>query len=64
LLVPASIAGLGARSAQSTLVAAWYLGLTVFALTSAYLAGGLRRLRGMLIVGAYLAFVGVLLATT
>jgi Ca2+/Na+ antiporter len=64
LLVPASVAGLGARSGQSTLVAGWYLGLTVFALASAYLAGGLRRPHGALIVGAYLAFVAVLLATT
>jgi cation:H+ antiporter len=64
LLAPASIAGLGGRSGQATLVAAWYLGLTVFALGSAYLAGGLRRLQGALIIAAYLAFVAVLLATT
>jgi cation:H+ antiporter len=63
LLAPASIAGLGVHSGQSTLVAAWYLGLTVFALTSAYLASGLRRPQGALIVGLYLAFVAVLLAT-
>jgi Ca2+/Na+ antiporter len=63
LLAPASIAGLGVHSGQSTLVAAWYLGLTVFALASAYLVGGLRRAQGALIVGLYLAFVAVLLAT-
>jgi cation:H+ antiporter len=64
LLVPATIAGLSTSSGQSTLVAAWYLGLTLFALASAYLSGELRRLQGASIVGAYLAFVIVMLATT
>jgi hypothetical protein len=55
--------GLGGSSRQTTLVAAWYLGLTVFALACAYVSRGLRRSHGMLIIGAYLAFGGVLLAT-
>jgi cation:H+ antiporter len=64
LLMPATIVGLSARSGSATLVAAWYLGLTAFVLGGAYLAGGLRRVHGSLIIGAYVAFVAVLLATT
>jgi Ca2+/Na+ antiporter len=56
LLLPGTIAGLGAASAASTLVAASYAGLTVLALGGAYAAGGLRRAHGAVIVGAYLAF--------
>jgi cation:H+ antiporter len=63
LLVPASIIGLSTRSGAATLVAAWYLGLTVVALVSAYLAGGLRRIHGALIIVAYAAFVVVLIVT-
>ena len=63
LLLPATVVGLGASSGQATLVAAWYLGLTAFALASAYIARGLRRGHGVLIICAYLAFGGVLLAT-
>ncbi len=65
LLLPASIAGgLSASSADdAALVAAWYLGLTVFALACAYHSRGLRRGHGALIVGAYLVFTAVLLAT-
>ncbi len=64
LLLPATILGLSPRSGPATLVAAWYVGLTTFALGGAYLAGGLRRGHGMLIICAYLAFVGVLIAIT
>jgi cation:H+ antiporter len=63
LLLPATIVGLGAPSGQSTLVAAWYLGLTAFALACAYAAGGLRRTHGALILCAYAVFVVVLVAT-
>jgi cation:H+ antiporter len=63
LLLPATLVGLSAASGAATLVAAWYVGLTVFALLSAYLAGGLRRPQGSLIVAAYVAFVAVVLAT-
>ena len=63
LLLPATIVGLGAPSGQATLIAAWYLGLTAFALASAYLSRGLRRPQGVLIICAYLAFVGVVIAT-
>ena len=63
LLLPATIVGLGAPSGQATLIAAWYLGLTAFALASAYLSRGLRRPHGVLIICAYLAFVGIVIAT-
>jgi cation:H+ antiporter len=62
LLLPGAIVGLGAPSGQTTFVAACYLGLTAFALASAYLDRGLRRIPGALIIAFYLAFVVVLLA--
>jgi cation:H+ antiporter len=63
LLLPATLAGLSASSAPTTLVAAWYLGLTVFALVLAYVDRGLRRPAGVLIIVAYVVFVVVLAAT-
>lgn len=62
LLVPATITGLGPPSSQSTLIAVWYLVLTVIALAFAYRAGGVRRATGALIIGAYLVFLGSLLS--
>ncbi len=64
LLLPGAIVGLGAPSGQTTFVAACYLGLTAFALASAYLDRGLRRIPGALIIAFYLAFVVVLLANS
>lgn len=63
LLVPATITGLHSSSGAATLTATWYLALTVLALVCAYLARGLWRAHGVLIVAAYLAFTGVLLST-
>ena len=57
LLIPASLAGLGPPSGQSTLVAAWYAGLTVLALALAYRGRGLDRMSGAAIIAGYLAFV-------
>ena len=62
LLLPAAVLGLGQPSRSTTLVAAWYLGLTIFALAIAYRDWGLRRYAGALIVGAYVVFVGSVLA--
>jgi cation:H+ antiporter len=62
LLIPGALVGLGAPSGQTIFVAACYLGLTAFALASAYLNHGLRRVPGALIIAAYLAFAVVLLA--
>jgi Ca2+/Na+ antiporter len=62
LLLPAAIVGLHAGSGRATLTAAWYVALTAFALAGAYVARGLRRAHGALILCAYLAFVGVVLS--
>jgi len=60
LLIPASLAGLGAGSGQGTLVAVWYAGLTVLALALAYHDRGLGRVSGVAIIAGYLAFVTAL----
>ena len=57
LLIPASLTGLGPRSAQGTLAAAWYAGLTVLALVFAYRDRGLGRMPSAAIIAGYLAFV-------
>ena len=63
LLIPACLAGLGPQSGQSTLVAAWYAGLTVLALALAYRGRGLDRLSGAVIIAGYLAFVTALVVS-
>lgn len=63
LLLPAAIVGLGPPSTPTTLVAAWNLGLTVVVLAVAYRAQGLGRAAGALIIGAYLVFVGAVVAS-
>ena len=63
LLLPATITGLGAPSPHTTLIAVWNLGLTVAALSFAYRDSGVGRATGALIIGAYLVFLGSLLAT-
>lgn len=63
LLLPATITGLGAPSPHPALIAVWYLVLTVAALAFAYRDSGVRRVTGALIIGAYLVFLGSLLAT-
>jgi cation:H+ antiporter len=62
LLLSGTILGLGARSGQSVLVASWYLGLTLLTLAAAYVTRGLLRAQGVVIVAAYLVFVGLLVA--
>ena len=57
-LVPAR----GAASGDATLVAAWYVGLSAFALAAAYRSRGLGRGSGAVIVCAYLAFSVMLVA--
>ena len=63
LLVPASLAGLAARSGQGTLVAGWYAGLTVLALALAYRGRGLGRASGTAIIAGSLAFVAALVSS-
>jgi cation:H+ antiporter len=60
LLFPAVLTGLGAPSGEDTLIAVWYLALTVVSLGLAYHDRGLRRPAGALIIGAYLVFVASL----
>jgi cation:H+ antiporter len=64
LLLPAAITGLGPRTGQGVMVAGWYAGLTVVALAFAYRDRGLTRLPGAVIIGAYLAFIAALIAST
>lgn len=61
LLLPATITGLGAPSGRSNLIAVWYLFLTVIALAFAYRDGGMSRAAGVLVIGAYVVFLGSLL---
>jgi len=63
LLIPTTILGLGAPSGQTTFVAGSYAAVTVLALACAYVNRGLRRSTGVVIVGAYMVFVGVLLVS-
>jgi cation:H+ antiporter len=63
LLIPACLAGLGPRSGQGILVAAWYAGLTVLALALAFRGRGLGRISGVVIIAGYLAFVTALIIT-
>ncbi len=62
LLIPAAVTGLGRPSSQAATVAVWYAGLTLFALAAAYRDSGVRRSAGVIIIGAYLVFLGSLLA--
>jgi cation:H+ antiporter len=55
LLVPATLAGLGAPGGENLLVTAWYLGLTVLALALAWRGRGLSRMPGALVIAGYLA---------
>ena len=61
-LIPAAIIGLGPPSGPTTLVTAWYAGLTAAVLAAAYRGSGLRRGAGLAIIAAYLIFLGWLLA--
>jgi Ca2+/Na+ antiporter len=63
LLIPATITGLGPPSPHSNLIAVWYLMMTLGSLGFAYRDSGVRRATGALIIGAYLVFLGSLLAT-
>jgi cation:H+ antiporter len=61
LMLPAAIVGFGSRSGQTTLITAWYAGLTVLVLGVAIAGHGLRRPAGLAIVSGYLALVIVVL---
>ena len=63
-LLPAAVLGIGRISGHVVLVSAWYVGLTLVALAFAYVDTGLRRDAGYVILVSYLAFFGVLVATS
>jgi cation:H+ antiporter len=61
LLIPASLTGLGPRSGQDVLVAAWYAGLTLLALALAWRGRGLDRIPGAVIIAGYTGFAAALI---
>jgi len=63
LLIPAAVIGLGRPAGHTTLIAAWYVGLTAVILAFAYHDREIRREIGVLIIGAYLVFVVSLLVS-
>ena len=63
LLIPAAVIGLGRPSGQTMLIAAWYIGLTAVVLAFAYRDRGIWREIGILVIAAYVVFVGSLLAS-
>jgi cation:H+ antiporter len=64
LLIPGVAVGLSAPTTPSVLIAAWYVGLTAMSLGFAYAERGLRRWSGLVVIAAYAAFVGSLVAST
>ncbi len=52
LLLPAAVLGLGTPTGQTTLITAWYLGLTAVVLVFAYRDRGIRRQTGILVIAA------------
>ena len=62
LLLPAAVLGAVSSSGRASWVAVWYLGMTVLALVLASAERGLARLPALLIIAAYLGFVGWLVA--
>jgi cation:H+ antiporter len=59
LFLPGLFLGLSGTGGGATLVAGWYICLTVLSLALAYLGRGLGKREGFVIVGGYLAFVVV-----
>jgi cation:H+ antiporter len=62
LMLPAAAVGVGPPSAPATLVTAWYAGLTLAVLVTAYAGRGLTRRSGMAIIAGYLVLVATVLA--
>ena len=63
LLLPAAVIGLGRPAGQTTLITAWYLGLTAVVLAFAWRDRGVRRSTGILVIAAYAVFAGSVLVT-
>ena len=64
LLLSGALLGLGAPSGPGRLVAIWNVALTAVVIAGAYRWSGLSRRAGVFVIGAYLAFVVVLLAVS
>jgi cation:H+ antiporter len=64
LLLPATVVGVAAPTADQTIIVAWYGALTVITLVLAYCGRGLRRRHGWLIVAGYLALAALLPAVS
>jgi cation:H+ antiporter len=64
LLVPGVAVGLATPTRPAVLMAFWYVGLTATSLGLAFAERGLRRWSGFVVIAAYAAFVGSLLAST
>lgn len=62
LLLPATVIGLGAPAGQTTLITAWYVGLTAAVLVIAHRDRGIGRQAGIMIIASYVIFVGSVLA--
>jgi cation:H+ antiporter len=63
LLLPAAVIGLGRPTGQTTLITAWYVGLTAVVLAYAWRDRGIRRVTGILVIAAYAVFAGSVLVT-
>lgn len=63
LLLPGAVLGVGPASANASMVACWYGGLTLLLLGFAYRDRGVRRLTGATIIAAYGVFVALVFAT-
>ncbi len=64
LLIPATIFGIGDPSGRVTLVAAWYVAMSLLLVVAGFARSGFNRLVGAAIVGSYLVFLAVVLATS
>ncbi len=62
LLIPTTLIGIAGPSGQTTFITASYVGMTLLVIATSYVNRGLRRGAGVMIVGAYLLFTGVLIA--
>jgi cation:H+ antiporter len=62
LLLPAAVIGSISSTGRGSWVAAWYLGMTGLALVLASAERGLHRLPALLLIAAYVGFVGWLVA--
>lgn len=62
LVIPVMVVGLSRPGWLTHVAALWLLALTAFTVALTAVGGGLRRREGVLVIGAYLAFVGLVIA--